>query len=360
MIIISGKKLETKEFIHERKDDHIRICREKKETVYLNRGTINSVKLIHRALPEIDFDEIDPSVEFLGKKLSFPLIIGSMSGGGKLSEKLNKNIAVACKVTGIGFSLGSSRILFEKKSDEKSFKVRPLCPDNLVIANLGANQLDGSLTADTVNCMAEKLGADAFFIHLNPAQEIFQVEGDRNFRGISDRIAELADDLKIPFGLKETGMGFSSQDIDLLKTSAISFIDSSGNDGTNWALIEGYRFDERNRRSAEAFTEWGISSLDSLKNCLELKDKCSVIASGGINNGLAMLKALILGADAVSVSLPFLEAALESAEALVKEINLYREVFIKGMLLTGSRNIAELKGNMSLIADNDIVRKFSF
>ena len=345
--------METNEIIRKRKDEHIKICLEKKDSVYPGRGTIGDVKLVHRALPELDLDSIDPSSVFLNKKLSFPLIIGSMSGGGELSEKLNRTLGEAAAETGVGLALGSGRIMLENNDYSASFDIRKYCPQSLLIANLGANQLE-----DAVNKIAGKSSADAVYLHLNSAQELMQVEGDRDFRNIASKIKSITGLTDIPVGVKETGMGFSCDDIELLESSGISFIDSAGNDGTNWALIEGYRWDGRTGRIAEPFKDWGISSLESLKNCLKMKDSCFIVSSGGITNGLDMLKAVILGADAVSVSLPFLGPALHSTAALIDEINLFREVFIRGMLLTGAGCIENLKGNLSLISDPEIVKKF--
>ena len=58
----------------------------------------DDIRLTHRALPEVDWQAIDPSVEFMGKTLSFPLLISSMTGGGnQLFKQINTNLAAAAE-----------------------------------------------------------------------------------------------------------------------------------------------------------------------------------------------------------------------------------------------------------------------
>ncbi|HUG96105.1 MAG TPA: hypothetical protein VMJ94_01065, partial [Nitrososphaera sp.] len=68
------------EMIKQRKRDGIDIPLQKnvqaKTTTYLEY-----VKLVHNALPELDYDDIDTSTKFLDKKFSAPIIIDSMTGG---------------------------------------------------------------------------------------------------------------------------------------------------------------------------------------------------------------------------------------------------------------------------------------
>jgi len=64
----------------ERKSDHIQI----NLTRDIQSGLANGFEkyhFLHCPLPEFDFKEIDTSVTLFGKKLKFPLMISSMTGG---------------------------------------------------------------------------------------------------------------------------------------------------------------------------------------------------------------------------------------------------------------------------------------
>jgi len=69
----------------------------------------------------------------------------------------------------------------------------------------------------------------------------------------------------------------------------------------------------------------------------------TVIGSGGIRSGLDAAKALAMGADLVGMASPFLEPAMESAEAVVEKVErTVRELKI-AMLCVGARTVPELR-----------------
>ena len=67
--------------INDRKIEHIRIIEEDRNADR-RKYYFDDVNLVHRALPEISPSDVDSSVRFLGKELSFPLIISSMTSSG--------------------------------------------------------------------------------------------------------------------------------------------------------------------------------------------------------------------------------------------------------------------------------------
>ncbi len=126
----------------DRKLDHIRICL--KENVESSYSGFEDIMLIHSALPELDFDEIDTEVTFLGKKLSAPFLIASMTGGHRETTEINRNLAVAVEELGLGMGVGSQRAAIENPSPEivESFTVvREYAPDAFIYANVGAAQI---------------------------------------------------------------------------------------------------------------------------------------------------------------------------------------------------------------------------
>ncbi|MCI4327936.1 MAG: alpha-hydroxy-acid oxidizing protein, partial [Thermoplasmata archaeon] len=69
----------------------------------------NDVQLVHNALPEVDFDEVDPSVELFGHRLRAPLMITGMTGGFPDARKINDNLARAAAAVGVAMGVGSER-----------------------------------------------------------------------------------------------------------------------------------------------------------------------------------------------------------------------------------------------------------
>ena len=67
-----------------------------------------------------------------------------------------------------------------------------------------------------------------------------------------------------------------------------------------------------------------------------------VIATGGVRSGLDAAKAIAMGATAVGVARPLLQAALQGDDALDAWIEDFRTGLVAAMYLTGSTNVAAL------------------
>lgn len=324
--------------INDRKLDHLRICTEK--DVESGRSGFDEITLAHCALPETDYDKIDMKTRFLGKKLDYPLIIEAMTGGVDEALEINKDLASVAQEFGIGFGVGSQRAAIENIRLEDTFKVRDVAPDILLIANIGAVQLNYGYTVKECKKAVEMIGADALALHLNPLQEVIQTEGDRDFSDLTAKINEVARRLGKPVIVKETGCGISYEAAKNLKVAAI---DVAGSGGTSWSLVESYRSSGRNQHLGRLFAGWGIPTADSIRDVTGLK--MPVIASGGIRNGLDAAKSIALGADSAGVALPVLKALMEGGRDGAKD---FIERFIYElkicMFLTGSKNVKELRG----------------
>ena len=115
-----------------------------------------------------------------------------MTGGSEGGFRANKALVSAAQVLGIPVGLGSIRILLRSPELFPHFHLKPHAPDVPVIANIGAVQVrDGGI--DELLALLEKLEVQALAVHLNPGQELFQPGGDRDFRGLKEAIARLAE-----------------------------------------------------------------------------------------------------------------------------------------------------------------------
>jgi len=330
--------------IHERKNEHVKICLEKK--VQASKNYWENVHLIHNALPEIDKDEISISAKLFGKRLKAPIIIAGMTGGFQGAKKINENLAEAASILGIGFGVGSQRAGIENKSLEETYSVVKKYDVPFVIANIGAPQLvkQGNkkpLSIREINDAIRMVDADCLAVHLNFLQEIVQ-NGDTNAKGCLNAIETIKKSMKKPIILKETGAGISfeiARKIKKLKTG----VDVGGLGGTSFAGVEYYRAkNEMQRRIGKTFWDWGIPTPASVLNCKKAKIK-NIVATGGIRNGLDGAKAIALGADCFGMAYLLLKPATKNAKAVIEELKIFIEELRSTMFLVGAKNIRELK-----------------
>lgn len=323
--------------IIKRKIDHLRICLEREVEAGLTG--FESYSFVHNALPEIDFGEIDTSVKFLGKKLKAPILISSMTGGTVEAEKINKNFAQAAQKMGIALAVGSQRVAIEKPKLASTFQVRDVAPDILLFANLGAVQLNYGYSIKECQKAVEMIKADALILHLNPLQEVIQPEGNTNFKNLLSKIEKIVKHLSVPVIVKEVGCGISEKAARRLQQIGVKIVDVAGWGGTNWALIEGMR--RRDKEIGEIFARWGIPTSEAIKQCAKIKG-LTVIGSGGIRNGIEIVKAIALGADLVGLALPFLKPATQSSKALEAKLTQLIQELKTAMFCAGAKNIGRL------------------
>ena len=278
-----------------RKADHINICLN--ERVEPGYNYWNDVKLIHNALPEVDYDDIDTSSVVLGRRLEFPFIVTAITGGFDGAERINANIAEACADLGIGMGTGSERAGIDGV-DERSYTVIRDYDVPLVIGNIGAPQLiqqknKRAYGTGDVEKAIELIDADYIALHLNFLQEVVQPEGDTNSKGCLDAIRSIASEY--PTIVKETGAGIDPGTISRLEGYGVKGIDLAGMGGTSFSAVELYRAIEEKdvirTRIGETFFDWGIPTPVSLE-CAD--STIPLIASGGVRTGLDVAKAIAM------------------------------------------------------------------
>jgi isopentenyl-diphosphate delta-isomerase len=318
----------------QRKKDHIKICLE--EDVETKTTSFEDIILIHNSLPDLDFKEIDTSTEFFGKRFSLPLMIDAITGGTEEARKINRDLAEVAEKKKIAFALGSQRAMLEDPKLKDTYYVRDHAPNTLVIGNIGISQLKKFKTNEIEKAL-KAIKADALAVHINPAQEIFQKEGDLDFRNSIADLNKLCHELTYPVIGKEVGTGICREVAIMLKEVGVKAINVAGYGGTNWIIVDGLR----SEKDFESFKGWGIPTPISI---LEARVGLPIIASGGIRSGLDIAKSLVLGADICGMSLPFLRVLKKEGKKGVENFIDKLQVELKtAMFLTGSENIEKLK-----------------
>ncbi len=330
--------------IGRRKDSHIFKAVRRESQV--RGGLFGDVVLLHNALPELDFDDVSTETEFLGHKVSAPVVIGALTGGTELAGKINGALAEAAERLGVPMYVGSQRIAIERPETRWTFTVvKERAPNVPKIANLGAPQisrLEEARLLDWVNEAVEMIGASAIAVHLNPAQEVMQPEGEPWFRGVYDKLRYIKRRASVPLIVKEVGNGISREVARRLGFA--DGIDVGGLGGTSFVRIEGLRSLEAKNdvkyRLSLRFARWGIPTAASVCEVRSVFGGL-VIASGGIHNGVVGAKAIALGADFFASSRGFLKAAMRgrAPEKIAETI----EELKTAMFLTGSRTVQDLR-----------------
>ena len=329
-----------------RKEDHILICLN--EDVQAHRNHWDDVFLWHSAVPKVDLEEVDLSCELLGRRLQAPIVISSMTGGSKRAGEINRCLARAAEEFGIGMGVGSQRAGLESPEHAGSYKVVNEFDIPFVMGNLGAPQMcDTKRTGcsvygiDEFKSAVRMIDADAVCIHLNYLQEVVQPEGDTGVRGFLDRLRTVSAEVDI-IG-KETGAGLSGRDALLLKKAGVKALDVGGMSGTSFAAVESFRGDVRGdiaRRLGDTFWDWGIPTPVSIRLC---QVGLPIIATGGLRNGLDVVRALALGADVGGFAWHLLKAASRGYEELRKELELILLEIRAALFLSGVSSPRERK-----------------
>ena len=333
--------------VEERKTDHIHICLNKDVEAKKVTTGFEDIFLMHRALPELNLEEIDLSTEVFGHKFSAPIMISSITGGAEEALKINASIAEAVEELGLGMGVGSQRAALENPKLRRTYAiVRKKAPTAFLAANIGAPQITRDYTIKDVKRAVEMIEADALMVHLNPLQEAVQPEGEAFYSGALEKIRKIAESLDVPVIVKETGAGIAAEDAKKLKEAGVAGIDVAGAGGTSWAAVECYRANQRGDYFAEevgkAFWDWGIPTAVSVIEVVQSVN-ISVIASGGVRSGLDVAKALGLGADLAGFALPVLRPAVEGSEKVKEKIKIIIQQLRTSMFLVGAGSTERLK-----------------
>lgn len=294
------------------------------------------VKLVPNALPETSLDSITMVTRIGELDMSSPIIINAMTGGAPETTEINRELAVAARETGVAMAVGSQMSAIRNPEMRSSYEVvRQVNPHGLVFANLGSEA-----TVQQAKDAVEMVQANALQIHLNVMQELIMPEGDRDFRGMTERIARIVEAVSVPVIIKEVGFGITRESAEQLLKAGVRIIDVGGSGGTNFAAIENARRDI----PLDWLNDWGCKTSMALLESVSVFTGGDVIATGGIRSGLDIVKALAVGASAVGMAGVFLRTLRqEGTEALIRQIRGCHEEIRLLMTALGTPDIDSLR-----------------
>lgn len=331
--------------IESRKKDHIDIVL--KQDVGAKGVTTGFERYAfeHIALPDLNLEHIDTSVELWGRRLNAPLLISSMTGGTEPARVINLNLAAAAQELRVAMGVGSQRAALERGDLAETYQVRKVAPDVLLFANIGAVQLNYGYGLDQARRAVEMIEADALILHLNPLQEAVQAEGDHDWRGLLPKIEHLIRRLPVPVIAKEVGNGMSAAVAQRLIEAGVSAVDVAGAGGTSWSEVEAYRQpDPRRKRIAHVFASWGLPTAVALREVrAALPATVPVFASGGIRDGVDVAKAMAMGATLVGSAAPLLGPATDEVRAVLDKFGAFIDELKIAMFCAGAGSLADLR-----------------
>jgi isopentenyl-diphosphate delta-isomerase len=335
--------------ISSRKDDHLALCARGDVSFRETTTLLECVRLVHCALPDLNLEDLRLETIVLGKKLRAPLVIAGMTGGSERAKSINRDLASLAEERGYAFGLGSQRAMLRDPALAESYRVRDVMPTGLLLGNIGMVQARDMSTGE-ISDLVEAVGADALCVHLNPAMELVQREGDHDFRGGLATFERLAQELSVPVVAKETGCGISAHVARQLRSVGVRHLDVSGAGGTSWVAVETQRSEGPQRDLGEALWDWGIPTAASVALAAPLGFD-TIIATGGLKSGLDVAKAIALGAHAGGIARPVLQAYDAAGRAGAAELLARVEAELKAaLLLTGTRDAKALESVPRVLA----------
>lgn len=233
---------------------------------------------------------------FLEKLVRAPFWVSSMTGGTGVAEKINKNIARACREFGFGMGLGSCRKILFDKTHWADFDMRDtIGPDQPFWANLGIAQVEKLLHEKNEKAIIDLVGglrADGLIVHVNPLQEWFQPEGDRIEQSPIETIEHLMSRIHTPLIVKEVGQGMGPESLKRLLKLPLAAIEFAAYGGTNFSKLELMREEPAVQEMYQPFAFVGqtahqmVKSVNLLLQEVEEPQCRQLIISGGIKNYL--------------------------------------------------------------------------
>src|ERR671936_1587302 len=162
--------------IQARKEEHLELSA-RPDVDRATRAPWHDIQLQHEALPELDLDQVDLSVTFLGHRLEGPLLIAGMTGGHPAARGINAALAAGAARHGVALGLGSQRAALLDPEQASTYAVaREIAPSAFILGNVGIAQLlpqqsGPALSIAQLQAAVDMVDADALAIQLNILEE---------------------------------------------------------------------------------------------------------------------------------------------------------------------------------------------
>lgn len=330
-----------------RKDDHVRLA-EEQQARPAPHTDFEDLEFVHHALGGVSADRVDLGVQVDQWHWPTPFYVNGMTGGTEKTTRINRELAIAARETGMPIACGSVSVALDDPTTAGGFTViREENPHGFVMANIGA----GRSGADAVRAV-ELLRADALQLHLNAVQETAMAEGSRNFSDWARSVEDIVTAAPVPVIVKEVGFGLSRRTLSTLADLGVRVADVSGKGGTDFLSIENSRRTDGGIIDFSVMTGFGQSALACLLEAPS--DGPTLLASGGVRTPYDVVKALACGAQAVGVAGTFLKQVLDGgAEALVPLVRGWLEQTRATLALLGATSPQQL-GRTDLLVRGDL------
>ncbi len=326
----------------QRKQQHIGVCLTEDVCSSITTG-LEHYRVVHQALPDVNLSDVSTETRFLGHSLRAPVLVSAMTGGTEQAGLVNRHLASAAQRLGLAMGLGSQRAGIEDPRLLQTYQVRDVAPDVLLLANLGAVQLNNGYEVDECRRAVDSVSADALVLHLNALQEALQAGGNTNFAGLLSKIGAVCRGLEVPVIVKEVGWGIGAAAARALLEVGVAAIDIAGAGGTSWSEVERrLSTSEADKATAAAFADWGIPTSEALVQTRAACPEAAIIASGGLRNGVEATVCLALGADLVGTAHPVLRPATRSVESVVETLSVFIRQMRIAMFCAGVRRVVDL------------------
>jgi isopentenyl diphosphate isomerase/L-lactate dehydrogenase-like FMN-dependent dehydrogenase len=312
-----------------------------------------------------DVSDIDMSIEFLGRKLAFPMAVAPTGSVGLVRKDAELAVASAAGKAGILYCLScvSAASLEEvaKASDgPKVFQLYPLTDKQFTFELIHRAKAAGydalCLTVDSQDIpgrpRSNKWGADAFTDGKLPGLRTILAMAPFPVRAFQLRRQQKAGACDILDTLAARGQPFAIRN-DLVWSDWAELAERWGGP----FFIKGItRGDDAAAAAGLAptavvvcnhggtFVDGAIATIDATEEvAAALPPSIATIQCGGIRRGLDLLTSLALGATIGMTGRPFMYgAAAASEEGVARAIDILKREFATAMRMVGCRSIADI------------------
>lgn len=282
---------------------------------------LNPRQLFH--LPTPDVNAIDTTT-VIGPQaarplvLDIPIIITGMSYGGSLSLQLKTALARGAAMVGTATNTGESTVTDEERDTAKYLigqyhrggwlsGPEQLSRLDAIEVQLGQGAFGGAVQS---TLRADQIGEHLRRAwHLENGQDATiqaRMSGHTSSRDVINTVVRLKAQYDVPVGVKIAGTDFLEYELAVIAQSGADFVAVDGAEGGTAVAPPTLEDDV------------GLPTLFALARTVDwleqhgLRERCSVIAAGGLTTPGHFLKALALGADAVYIGSIALIAALHT------------------------------------------------